>query len=281
MGNVLTKLKRFFANKNTVAILSVIAGILVLYIGYNWRISSATKPINIPYAKATLGSRHTITRDDIGMMEVAGSVLSKSKNIIRSSGQLIGKQVAYGNTIQENSFFFKDDIASTEDNLVASSVVYKMEDGFMPIQLQVNLHSTFGNAIYPGNYIDLWFEGKADDYSYIYGQFIQSIKVLDVVDSDGKSVFETTNESRSPAYLIFGIPDEMNTLIANAKKVGNLVAVPRNKSYTASNTNKSTKVSSSYLRAFVEAKALQVPDETNKDASEVNTTNGKEVVINE
>ena len=126
MGNVLTKLKRFFANKNTVAILSVIAGILVLYIGYNWRISSATKPINIPYAKATLGSRHTITRDDIGMMEVAGSVLSKSKNIIRSSGQLIGKQVAYGNTIQENSFFFKDDIASTEDNLVASSVVYKM-----------------------------------------------------------------------------------------------------------------------------------------------------------
>ena len=281
MGNVLTKLKRFFANKNTVAILSVIAGILVLYIGYNWRISSATKPINIPYAKATLGSRHTITRDDIGMMEVAGSVLSKSKNIIRSSGQLIGKQVTYGNTIQENSFFFKDDIASTEDNLVASSVVYKMEDGFMPIQLQVNLHSTFGNAIYPGNYIDLWFEGKADDYSYIYGQFIQSIKVLDVVDSDGKSVFETTNESRSPAYLIFGIPDEMNTLIANAKKVGNLVAVPRNKSYTASNTNKSTKVSSSYLRAFVEAKALQVPDETNKDASEVNTTNGKEVVINE
>ena len=103
MGNILVKIKRFFQNKNTVTIICVLAGILVLYVGYNWRVSSATKPVSIPYAKQVLESRHTITKDDIAYVDVASSVVAKMPNVIRNANQLIGKEVTYGNTVQQYS----------------------------------------------------------------------------------------------------------------------------------------------------------------------------------
>ena len=51
MNSTLTKLKRFIGNKNTVTILCVIAGIVVLYVGYNYRVKSKINPTRVPYAK--------------------------------------------------------------------------------------------------------------------------------------------------------------------------------------------------------------------------------------
>ena len=116
MENIISRLKHFFTNKNTVTILCVLAGILVLYIGYNWRVSSATEPIQIPFAKNTLPSGHVITADDIGVVEVAGTVLEKTKGLVRNRNLIIGKEVSYGNTIQANSFFFQDDIKDSNEN---------------------------------------------------------------------------------------------------------------------------------------------------------------------
>ena len=115
MGSGLTKVKRFIGNKNTVTILCVVAGIAVLYIGYNYRVSSAINPTTVPYAKNTLEARHVITVDDIGYMEVNSDVVSKSDNLITNGNELVGKEVTYGNTIQQNSLFYDGDI--TEPNL--------------------------------------------------------------------------------------------------------------------------------------------------------------------
>ena len=259
MGNILVKFKRFLSNKNTVTILCVLGGILVLYIGYNWRVTSATEPVRIPYAKNTLSSRHVITADDIGYMEVANTVVSKMKNVVRNSGQLIGKEVTYGNVVQENSFFFQGDVEDPSTNQGTSALLSNIEDGYTLVYLDVNLHTTFGNAIYPGNYIDLWFEGTDGNRRFIYGKFIQSIRVLDVTDDDGNSVFETGAESRTPAQLLFAVPDELKALLEKAKLVGDLVPVPRNKSY--SENPGATEVSSSYLENFVLAQSVVIPNE--------------------
>lgn len=258
MGNVLVKLKRFFQNKNTVTILCVLVGILVLYIGYNWRVSSATKPVSIPYAKATLESRHIITKEDIGYIEVASSVLEKQPNIIRNANQLIGQEVTYGNTVQINSFFFKEDITDTATNQENSSKLLGMEDGYAPITISVDLHSTYGNAMYPGNYIDLWFKGKDESGRLMYGKFIQSIKILDVDDSEGHSVFETNAENRTPSELVFAVPDDMRALIKNAQDLGELIPVPRNKTYT-SNPGE-TKIASTYLQNYILAHTAIISD---------------------
>lgn len=272
MGNILVKFKRFLSNKNTVTILCVLGGILVLYIGYNWRVTSATEPVRIPYAKNTLSSRHVITADDIGYMEVANTVVSKMKNVVRNSGQLIGKEVTYGNVVQENSFFFQGDVEDPSTNQGTSALLSNIEDGYTLVYLDVNLHTTFGNAIYPGNYIDLWFEGTDGNRRFIYGKFIQSIRVLDVTDDDGNSVFETGAESRTPAQLLFAVPDELKALLEKAKLVGDLVPVPRNKSY--SENPGATEVSSSYLENFVLAQSVVIPNEGVSSGNNNNNNTG-------
>lgn len=275
MGNILVKIKRFLGNKNTVTILCVLGGILVLYIGYNWRVSSATEPVRIPYAKNTLSSRHVITSDDIGYMEVASTVVSKMRNVIRASNFLVGQEVAYGNVIQQNSFFFEGDVEDPSINQGTSALLSNIQDGYTLVYLDVDLHTTYGNAIYPGNYIDLWFEGTDENRRFMYGKFIQSIQVLDVTDRDGNSVFETGSESRTPAQLLFAVPDELKSLLEKAKLVGELVPVPRNKSY--SENPGATEVSSSYLENYILAQSVVVPEENtsnNNNNNSNNTTTG-------
>ena len=275
MGNILVKIKRFLGNKNTVTILCVLGGILVLYIGYNWRVSSATEPVRIPYAKNTLSSRHVITSDDIGYMEVASTVVSKMRNVIRASNLLVGQEVAYGNVIQQNSFFFEGDVEDPSINQGTSALLSNIQDGYTLVYLDVDLHTTYGNAIYPGNYIDLWFEGTDENRRFMYGKFIQSIQVLDVTDRDGNSVFETGSESRTPAQLLFAVPDELKSLLEKAKLVGELVPVPRNKSY--SENPGATEVSSSYLGNYILAQSVVVPEKNtsnNNNNNSNNTTTG-------
>lgn len=273
MGNILTKVKRFLSNKNTVTIICVLAGILVLYIGYNWRVSSATSPTSVPYAKNTLPSGHVITADDIAYMEVSGTVTSKTKGLILRQNLIIGKEVAYGNTIQANSFFFTDDIKDAADN--DPNVLSSIEDGFSPINLDVDLHSTFGNAIYPGNYIDLWFRGKDANGKFIYGKFIQSIRVLDVTDSNSKSVFETGAESREPEHLLFAVEDDLMSLIHAAQEVGKLVPVPRNKSYT--DNPGPTKIASTYLKNLILSQVSFIPDNESTTLPEEGTNSETEL----
>lgn len=264
MGNILTKFKRFIQNKNTVTILCVLLGILVLYVAYNWRVSSATKPTTIPYANKVLPSGHVITADDISVMEVSGTVLEKSKNILKLRGSIIGKKVAYGETIQANSFFFNDDLVDADST--TNSVFDNMGKGNAGVYLKVNIHSTFGNAIYPGNYIDLWFEGVDDNRQNIYAKFIRSIKVLDVTDSNGKSVFETGAESREPAELLFAVPDDLHELIYKAMTVGKLIPVPRNDTYSK-NPGK-TEIASQYLESFIRSRSAVTDTGTNEDLTE-------------
>ena len=106
MGNIITTVKRFLGNKNTVTILGVILGIVVLYIGYNYRVKQATTPVTVPYAKEEISSRTLITSDMIGYMEVSSSVVNESPNMITNASELINNYVAFGTTIPANSLFY-------------------------------------------------------------------------------------------------------------------------------------------------------------------------------
>lgn len=261
MGNVLTSLKRFLSNKNTVTIIGVIAGILVLYIGYNWRVKQATTPIQVPYAKVQLDSRHEITSEDIGYMQVSSEVVKKSPNLIKSASDLIGKQVQYGNSIPANGLFYTNQVVdkATSPDYAISNI----KDGYTVFNLNVDINSTYGNSIYPGNYIDLYFKGIDDARKIIFGKLIESIEVLDVRDSQGQHVFETSSESRVPAVLVFAVPDDMFSLLKKAQYISGssveIIPVPRNASYSASPGE--TLVSSVYIRDFILSKAVALPDD--------------------
>ena len=267
MGSGLTKVKRFIGNKNTVTILCVVAGIAVLYIGYNYRVSSAINPTTVPYAKNTLEARHVITVDDIGYMEVNSDVVSKSDNLITNGNELVGKEVTYGNTIQQNSLFYDGDI--TEPNLSPDYVLSDIEDGYTAFSLSVDTYTTYGNAIAKGDYIDLWFNGEDDTNKIIYTNLVKSIRVLDVRDSAGVSL-EHANSTGEPAELLFAVPDDMYSLLVKAEQVGVLEPVPRNRNYTADPGE--TEVVSEYVVQYVLSKSVTIPDENTSSGSNSNST---------
>lgn len=266
MGSGLTKVKRFIGNKNTVTILCVVAGIAVLYIGYNYRVSSAINPTTVPYAKNTLEARHVITVDDIGYMEVNSDVVSKSDNLITNGNELVGKEVTYGNTIQQNSLFYDGDI--TEPNLSPDYVLSDIEDGYTAFSLSVDTYTTYGNAIAKGDYIDLWFNGEDDTNKIIYTNLVKSIRVLDVRDSAGVSL-EHANSTGEPAELLFAVPDDMYSLLVKAQQVGTLEPVPRNRNYTADPGE--TEVVSEYVVQYVLSKSVTIPDENTSSGSNSNS----------
>ena len=255
MNSFMTKLKRFVSNKNTVTIICIVVGIVVLYVGYNYRVNSEINPIRVPYAKKNLEPRHVITAEDIGYIEVNSSVITNADNLITDSSELINQEVTYGNTIQKNSLFFKEDVTNPE--LAPDYVLNDIQDGYTAFSLSVDRQSTYGNRIYKGDYIDLWFNGEDDTERIIYANLVESIQVLDVRDSEAVSLENTQNQA--PNELLFAVPDELYSLLVKAQSVGDLEAVPRNRSYTAEPGE--TKVASEYVRNYILSKSATIPDE--------------------
>ncbi len=276
MGNVLTTVKRFLANKNTVTILGVLLAILVLYIGYNYRVKQATTPVTVPYAKEELSSRTLITSDMIGYMEVSSSVVKSSANLITNAQELINNYVSFGTTIPANSMFYKSQILTSDE--MPDSAFADIPDGYTVFSLNVDLHSTYGNSIYPGNYIDLYLKAIDETDKVIFGKFIESIEVLAVKDSQGNHVFETTVESRTPSELLFAVPNDMYELLMKTGYISGssieIVPVPRNGSYSANPGEK--RVSSDYLRNFVLSKSAVVPQNTTTDNQNTPNTNNND-----
>ncbi|MCI9279278.1 MAG: hypothetical protein HFJ02_00575 [Bacilli bacterium] len=274
MGNVLTTVKRFLGNKNTVTILGVLLGILVLYVFYNYRVKQATTPVSVPYAKVDLSSRTLITEDMIGFMEVSSSVVKNSPNLITDRKSLLDHYVAFGTTIPANSLFYTSQIL--DKNKMPDSAFANIPDGYTIYSLGVDLHSTYGNSIYPDNYIDLYFKAVDDTGVVMYGKLIESIKVLAVKDSQGNHVFETTVESRTPSELLFAVPDNMFDLLRRADYITGssieITPVPRNASYSANPGE--TLITSEQIKNFINAKSISAvqdqpiqttPDENDND----------------
>ena len=269
MQNVLNGIKKFLMNKNTVTILGVLAAIAVLYIGYNWRVKQAIDPQKVPYAKVEIASRTLITADMVGYTTVSKDMLKNNPNIIRNSGLVVGKYVSYGTTIPENSLFYSQSLMTEEE--MPDSAFANIPDNYTIYSLNVNLHTTYGNSIYPGNYIDLYVKLVNDNGEIVFGKLIESIEVLAVKDSSGNHVFETTVESRTPSELLFAVPNEMYRLLMQAGYIGyslEIIPVPRNASYSANPGE--TRESSEYIKNFILSKTVILPEDTNTNTQKTN-----------
>lgn len=262
MNNILITIKKFLSNKNTVTIIGVFVGIAVLYFAYNWRVNQAITPVKIPYAKQEIAARTLITEEMIGFMEVPQSMVTSNSNLISSSAGVVGKYVSYATTIPANGLFYKETVM--EANEMPDSAFADIPTNFTIYSLNVDLHKTYGNSIFPGNYIDLYFRATDDTTGkVIFGRMIKSIEVLAVKDSQGRHVFETTTEDRTPSELLFAVPDDFYLLLMKAQYISSdveILPVPRNAEYTAEPGD--TVVTSEYIQEFILNKTTYLPDET-------------------
>lgn len=262
MKSTVTRIQRFISNKNTVTIICIIAGMAVLYFGYNYRVNSSINPIEVPYAKANMEPRHVITADDIAIMKVNSDVVSKATNMVLNASDIVGKEVVYGNSIKAGSFIYQEDI--TEASLSPDYVLNDIEDGYTAFSMTVSIGDTYGkNVISKGNYIDLWFSGIDDNTSKImYTNLVERIQVLDVRDDKGVSLSNPNSEG-TPAELLFAVPDELYSLLVKAEHIGKLVPIPRNHNYTA-NPGEKQEVSE-YVRSYILQHAASIPENTDAE----------------
>ena len=243
---------KILKNKNTLTILIVFAGIIGLYAVYNWKVNQATQLVQIPYAKKELNSRDEIKQESVAYMSVPRSLLSNAKNVITSGIQVIGKYVNYGYTIPQYSLFYSQSILTNTSK--PESEFANIPDGYTVYKLEVDFDITYGNSIYPGNYIDLYVkmnEEKTD--KVIFGRLIKGIQVMAIYDANGENVFESASIIRKPKYMWFAVPNDLYHLLMTASYVNaKIMPIPRNASY--SSETRPPEIDSTYIQNYILAK---------------------------
>jgi len=263
MNNFIISIKRFFANKNTVTIIGVIAIIGLLYWGYNSKINQATNPVSIPVAKQTIQPRTLITKDMIEYVSIPNAAVKSG--VIKSTGLIVGKYTNVNSVIPKGSMFYSDVIVNAEN--LPDSAFIEIEEGSVPYNFAVTMASTYGNSMYPGNYVDIYMKAKDQTGEIMVGKLIENVKILAVKDSSGNNVFEDSSENRTPAYMIFGVNSEIHILLRKASYLGNstysveLFPVPHGGTVE---TKGETVVSTQYLKDYINAITVVI-DESNEE----------------
>ena len=266
MNNILANLKRMLGNKNTVTIIGVLVGVAVILFGYNYRVNTAVQPVKVPYAMQRIVGKTRITNEMIGQIKVSQSFIDETPNLYTNYGELVSgeKYVAYDTVIPEGALIYKSQVVERED--IPDSAFDNIPDGYTIFSLSVDLHSTYGNSIMPGNYIDLYMKATDDNGLLIFGKFIESIKVLGVRDSSGNDVFVDSEAAKTPSELLFAVPDDLFLLLSKASNLGSnnitILPVPRNKAYT--NEEGATQVTSDQLQEMILSKSVVVQQNPNE-----------------
>lgn len=265
--NIVTSLTRFFKNKNTVTILGVIAVIAILYIGYNQQIKSQTSPVSVPVAKETIQPGTLITSDMVTYVSIPK--MGVSDNVIRASASIVGKYSNFNTVIPAGSMFYSDVIVDKED--LPNSSFTQVKEGDVVYNLSVTTASTYGNSMFPGDYIDLYMKAEDEGGQIMVGKLIENVEILAVKDSTGKNVFEDSSQERTPAYLIFGVSPEINILLRKTEymKEYGVVIIPVPHGGEVPTTGE-TQVSSVYLKEFINSKTVNIPEDDNTNVEDNN-----------
>ncbi|MBQ8193249.1 MAG: SAF domain-containing protein [Bacilli bacterium] len=255
MNNLKASIKKFLGNKNTVTILGVIICLVILYIGYNYRINSQVELVQVPYAKETIQPRTYITEDMIGFMNVPKSFLVG--NYYTNKSSIVGKYSNYNTVIAEGSIFYTDLVVSKDD--LPDSAFQDVPEGYTVINYPVTISSTYANSMAPGSYINIYYKSLNDDGEVMFGKFISNVEVLDIKDSSGRHVFENSEETRTPAYMLFAVPEETHLLLRKALYLDEydveLLLIPN--TATLTQDDKVT-VSSLQIEEFINSKTVFV-----------------------
>ena len=232
MGNLTNGIKKFMQNKNTVTVLGVILAIVVLYFAYTMRINSAIHPIIVPYATAQISSGTQITESMVSTREVPPAMVDRE--VIVNKGEIIDKYSAADTIIPKGSLFYKRAVVEKEQ--LPANIILDYPKGYSLYNMPVTMFETYGNNVYPGNYIDITLIAKnrlsEDQVSKISTEedmlkaeqtltekILKNVKVLSVTDSAGQAVFQNMDEKRTPAMIVFAVPQEIWDLLVKASQM--------------------------------------------------------------
>ena len=246
----MNKFSKFLKNKNTVTILGVLACLVILYAGYTMRINKKTALVDVYYAKETIQPKTLITEDMVAKMSVPASFIKGT--YYKNYQDIVGKYSNYNTMIASGSIFYSDLLV--EESNLPDAVLYNVNEGERVVSFPVDTVSTYGNSIMPGNIVDIYVKLYDDDDKLVYGEFYENIEILGVKDASGKNVFENTEETRTPSYVYFSLPEAKYLLFSSLNYIETneieVVLVPNTVKFDAKDPM-ATEVTSEYLYNFV------------------------------
>lgn len=222
-SNISMTIKKFLTNKNTVTILGIMLAFVILYVGYNYRIKSAINPISVPYATQRVSPKTKITSDMIGSIDVPPAMLKG--DVITDSRLIVGKYCNADTVIPKGSLFYGNAVVSASD--LPDSIIYDYPENYKLVNMAVTTESTYGNRIFPNNYIDIYLKAvnKIDEDGIVdnnkdkimFSRLFKNVKIIDVIDANGESVFNDLEDLKTPAQIIFALPEEYHILFRKAQ----------------------------------------------------------------
>ena len=215
MKNIQVSIKKFLGNKNTVTIIGVIICIIILYVGYNYQISRKANLIDMPVANEDIQPRTQITSNLIKTVKVPSSLLEGE--FYTAPKDIVGKYTNYNSVIPKGSLFYRTLLIDAEN--MPSAVYSDVPEGYTVINYPVDMYTTYANTMEPETYINIYFKAINDDNEVIFGKFIHNVKILAVKDSVGQNVFESSEETRIPNYIIFAVPENIHELFRKAQYI--------------------------------------------------------------
>lgn len=259
MSNLIIGAKKFLQNKNVVTVIGVIVVVVILYFMYSYQINKQVEPVSVPVAKDVIQPGTKITVDMIKWVSMPSAAISS--NVVRSQNGIVNMYTNYNTQIPAGSMFYKEILVKSDE--LPDSVFTQVKEGEVVYSFSVNTASTYGNSMLPGNFIDLYMKANDDSGALMIGKLIENVKVLAVKDSSGKNVFGNSQESRTPAFMIFGVTPEIHILLRKAEYMGSngvgIIPVPHGSEITEAGT--SATVDSTFLKEFINSKTVNIPEE--------------------
>lgn len=280
MNNLSNSLKKFLGNKNTVTIIGVVVCIIILYVGYNAQVKRTTNLVSMPVAVRDIGAKTKITKELVTLVSVPSKLLNG--DFYTKPADIVGKYSNYNVIIPKGSLFYK--VMLIDANKMPSTVFKDVPNGYTIINQPVNMNTTYVNSVEPDSYVNLYYKGLNDDDEVMFGKFVSNIKVLAVKDSNGYDVFETSEEKRTPAYIIYAVPESIHQLIRKALYIADdyeieLLLVPNTKTLTDDDKVHATSQDIvdfiSDKTAEIDVNMLPTPEELFNDVNTSNTTDNQ------
>lgn len=255
MNNFINSLKKFFKNKNTVTIICVAVALGLLYWGYSRQVKAAINPVQVPVAKNTIPPKTLITADMVITMEIP-SIAAKDQKVYQHMSQVIGKYTNVNTVVPKGSMFYYEAVVDSSD--FRDAIFEDLDDNEVPYLFSVNMETTYGNSIYPGTTVDVYMKAYDESNKIIVGRLLENVTVLAVRDSGGNDVFADSTNLGTPAYLVFGLEEDIHLLLRKARYISyggiELFPVIHGGSYNVSTGE--TRVSTEYLKDYINSKSV-------------------------
>ncbi len=271
MSNILIGVKKFISNKNVVTVLGVVLIIGIIYFSYNQVVKDRTNPIPVFVASKAISPNTKITKDMVKRTMLPAAAVTS--NVWRSEAEIVGKYTSINSVIPAGSLFYKEVTVAADAR--TDAIYDNLKEGEKLYNFPVDIDSSYSNTIIPGSYVDIYMKAVDDNGEIMVGKLLENVKILSVKDRNGNDVFSDLTNKTTPAYLFFSVKEDVYILLKKAKYLTNkgVELFPAPLGVSVDEEALAMKVSTQYLRDFINAHTVTIDETPVDDSNEVVDSN--------